>query len=83
MPEPRGPLPPDVAKAARLVSPVYWGQRYAPGGGPMHWAGGPYWGNHLRQEANRLERLAAAARVCADYLGDGSFPTPESTHKAD
>lgn len=67
---PRGDLPPEVEAAARTISRAVWGNPYKPGEGSMHWAGGPYWGQELRRLANKWERMAVAARVCAGWLPD-------------
>ena len=80
MPEPRGPLPPEVEIAARTISRAVWHQPYVAKEGPMHYAGGPWHANNLRRLADHWERLAAAARVCADYLGDGEFPEEDEAH---
>lgn len=34
----------------------------------MHYAGGPYWRNALMSHADEWERMAAAARTCAEFL---------------
>lgn len=67
---PRGELPADVVPAAGLISRMVWQQPYVPGQGPMHMAGGSYWHDELLRRANQWERLAAAARTCAEYLPD-------------
>jgi hypothetical protein len=64
----RGPLPPEIERAARTIHRVVWKEPYRSGKGPMHYATGPYWGNELRRLANQWERYAAAARVCAEFL---------------
>lgn len=66
----RGPLPPEVEQAALRISTAVWRQPYRPGEGPMHFAGGPYWRNELLRQADRWERMAADARVCAGVLPD-------------
>lgn len=68
----RGPLPPDVESATRTVHQYVWHGPYVPGEGPMHYAGGPYWRKELLRRADRWERQAAAARICATV-----FPTEE------
>jgi hypothetical protein len=65
---PRGPLPPGIEAAARKIHRVIWGERYRPGRGPMHHAGGPYWHNELMRQADEWEALAAAARIAASFL---------------
>lgn len=67
---PRGPLPAHVVAAARTIHVEVWGNQYEPGEGPMHFAGGPYWRAALLRRANRWERMAKAARVCAEVLPD-------------
>lgn len=67
---PRGPLPPEVEAAARVIHRDVWSGPYRPGEGPMHYAGGPYWHDELLRQADRWERMAAAARVCAEVLPD-------------
>lgn len=67
---PRGELPLHIKKAAQLISPTLWGQRYVLGDGPMHHAGGPYWHDELLRRADEWERMAAAARLCAEVLPD-------------
>lgn len=70
---PRGPLPPDILKATRTVHQAAWGQSYSEGRGVMHHGGGAWHRNDLLRKAARWERLAAAARVCAEWLpGDES-----------
>jgi hypothetical protein len=64
----RGELSPDVQAAARTVHREVWGQPYKPLEGPMHYAGGPYWRNELLRLADKWERMAVAARVCAEVL---------------
>lgn len=64
----RYPLPPEVEAAARTIHRDVWREPYRRGRGPMHFAGGPYWRNELRRRADRWERLAAAARICAEAL---------------
>lgn len=66
----RGPLPPSVEQAARMIHREVWTGPYKPGEGPMHYAGGPYWGKELRRLADRWVRLAAAARIAAEWLPD-------------
>jgi hypothetical protein len=68
---PRGKLAPEVVAAARLISPDVWAMPYRPGEGPMHMAGGPYWHIKLLALADKWERMAAAARACAEVLPDG------------
>lgn len=66
---PRGPLPPDIEKAARaLHNGKVWSGPYRPGEGPMHYAGGPYWHDELLRQADEWEALASAARVAAEWL---------------
>lgn len=72
-PPARGELPPDVEKAARTVARDVWGEPYRPLRGVMHYGTGPAHAVHLRRAADQWESLAAAARVCADYLGDGEL----------
>lgn len=60
---PRGPLTPEVEKAARLIHRAVWVTSYKPGEGPMHHAGGPYW-------RIRLLRLEMAGMT--DW-GEGSW----------
>jgi hypothetical protein len=67
---PRGPLPPDIAKAARLIHRRVWNDGYLAGEGPMHHAGGPYWHHELLRLADLWEKQAAAARLCATFLPD-------------
>jgi hypothetical protein len=64
----RGDLPPDVLEAAYLIHPEVWRSNYVPGRGPMHYASGTWHSEHLRELADRWERMAAAARVCAEFL---------------
>lgn len=71
---PRGPLSPEVEKAARRIHRAVWGTFYKPGEGPMHYAGGPYWRNRLLKLAASWERMAAAARICAEVLPRRSRP---------
>lgn len=66
----RGELSPEVVKAARLIHREVWNSAYEPLHGPMHHAGGPYWREALLRQADRWERMAAAARVCAEVLPD-------------
>jgi hypothetical protein len=66
----RGPLSPEVERAARTVHAHVWTGPYRPGEGPMHYAGGPYWHDELLRLADQWERWAAAARVCAETLPD-------------
>lgn len=66
----RGELPHEVQKAAHYISTAVWGEPYRPGKGPMHYAAGPYWRNELLRQANQWERMAKAARVCAEVLPD-------------
>lgn len=78
----RGSLPPDVEHAARVVSQSAWGQPYTVGEGVMHYGGGPAHAKELRRKAATWERRAVAARLCADWLGDGEFPEAvESTRE--
>jgi hypothetical protein len=77
----RGPLPPEVEKAARTVSGPAWGNGYYPGEGVMHYGGGPAHARLLRDKAAQWERWAKAARICADYLGDGEFPEPAASSR--
>lgn len=65
---PRGPLSLEVEVAARTIHREVWGVSYRVGDGPMHHAGGGYWRAELLRLANRWERLAKAARVCAETL---------------
>lgn len=67
---PRGPLSLTVEAAARTIHRDVWGTPYRSGEGPMHHAGGPYWHDELLRRAARWERLAAAARTCAEALPD-------------
>lgn len=67
---PRGPLSPEVERAARTIHREVWSEPYQVGRGPMHHAGGPYWHDELLRRADRWERMAAAARVCAEALPD-------------
>lgn len=71
---PRGPLPPEVERAAKTIYQAAYGQAYVPGKGVMHYGGGPAHAARLRELADMWDRQAAAARICADYLGDGEFP---------
>lgn len=74
MSEPNGPtpmrglLPPEVERAAATISREVWGESYQPLRGVMHYGGGPAHAADLRRRADRWERLAKAARVCADFL---------------
>jgi hypothetical protein len=70
----RGELPPDVLRAARMISPVVWRERYIPGRGPLHYAGGLSWPNSLRMTARRWRRLADAAEVCAGWIETTEAP---------
>jgi hypothetical protein len=65
---PRGPLAPDVEKAARMIHCEVWSGPYQPGRGPMHFAGGTYWHDELLRRADKWEAMAVAARVCASTL---------------
>jgi hypothetical protein len=48
----------------------------------MHYGGGPAHAKELRRKAATWERRAVAARLCADWLGDGEFPEAvESTRE--
>lgn len=67
---PRGALSPEAEAAAHYIHTAVWRQPYRPGEGPMHFAGGPYWRNELLRQADQWERMAAAARVCAEVLPD-------------
>lgn len=67
---PRGPLPPDVEEAARRIHHEIWNAPYRSGEGPLHHAGGPYWHDELLRRADRWERLAADARLCARFFPD-------------
>lgn len=68
-PEPmRGELPADVVQAARIIHQAVWSEPYRPLRGPMHYAGGPYWRTELLRLADEWERMAAAARICAEVL---------------
>jgi hypothetical protein len=67
---PRGEFPPEVVAAIRTLHSVVWAGPYEPGSGPMHNAGGPYWRAELLRLARRWDRLADAARVCAQELPD-------------
>jgi hypothetical protein len=60
----------EVERAARTISPALWGGPYRDGEGVMHYATGPYWRNELLDKADDWERLARAARVCAEALPD-------------
>lgn len=64
----RGELPPEVEEAARLIHREVWKTAYSPLRGPMHFAGGHYWRDRLLSLAARWERLAKAARTCAEFL---------------
>lgn len=64
----RSVLPPAVLDAARQIHREVWGERYREGQGPMHYASGTYWHHELLRLADRWERLAEAARVCAGHL---------------
>jgi hypothetical protein len=66
----RGPLSPEVERAARTIHRAVWKQPYRAGEGPMHYAGGPYWRQYLLDQADRWEHMAKAARVCAEVLPD-------------
>jgi hypothetical protein len=61
-------LTPEVERAAWTIHRDVWGCAYEPGRGPMHHAGGSYWHDELLRLADRWERMAAAARVCAEVL---------------
>lgn len=65
---PRGSLPRPVEDAASIIHIEVWGEPYEAGKGPMHHAGGGYWHDELLRRADRWERLAGAARVCAEVL---------------
>lgn len=67
-PPARGELSAEVQAAARTIHREVWGESYRPLEGPMHYAGGPYWRDELRRLADKWERMAVAARVCADAL---------------
>lgn len=67
---PREVLTPEVERATRLIHRDVWSGPYRPGRGPMHFAGGPYWHNELLRLADKWERMAVAARVCAEALPD-------------
>lgn len=67
---PRGPLSLVVASAATMLHRTAWGTPYRSGEGPMHHAGGPYWHGELLRKAAEWERLARAARICAEVLPD-------------
>lgn len=73
----RGELCPRILQAAKIVSPVLWGEAYHPGRGPMHFAGGPYWHGELHRKADQWERLAKAARIAAEVLPRGIEATNE------
>jgi len=64
----RGPFTADVEKAIRTIHGAVWGEPYRPGRGPMHFAGGGYWRHELFCQAATWERMAAAARICAEEL---------------
>lgn len=64
----RGELPPDVLAATKTIHRELWGEPYVPMRGIMHFAGGSYWHRALLRQADRWERMAAAARVCAEWL---------------
>jgi hypothetical protein len=64
----RRELPPAVLDAARQIHREVWGGTYREGQGPMHYASGTYWHRELHRLADRWERLAKAARVCASHL---------------
>jgi hypothetical protein len=66
------PLPPaSVVPAVRRIYRAVWKMTYEAGHGPLHYAGGSYWHDELLKQADRWERLAADARVVAQYLPDG------------
>lgn len=65
---PRGPLAPEVERAALRIHVAMWREPYRPGRGPMHNAGGSYWHDELLRQADRWERMAADARTCAAAL---------------
>lgn len=67
-PPTRGALCPRVGQAAAIVSPVLWGEAYVEGRGPMHYAGGSYWRDELLRKADQWERMAKAARICAEVM---------------
>lgn len=66
----RGELPHEVQQAAHCIHTAVWREPYRPGKGPMHYAGGPYWRNELLRQADQWERMAKAARICAEVLPD-------------
>lgn len=68
---PRGTLCPRVTQAAITIHQEVWNEPYSVGSGPMHHAGGGYHRRELLRKADRWERLAAAARVCAEVLPHG------------
>jgi hypothetical protein len=61
-------------RAARLISPELWSQRYVPRGGPMHFATGPGWPRLLREKAKHWRKLADAAEVCAAAIDRTNVP---------
>jgi hypothetical protein len=76
---PRVLLSPEVEQAARTISQYVWGHSYRPGEGVMHFAGGPWWHDELLARAEKWERLAKAARICADALPSGQNQPGEDT----
>jgi hypothetical protein len=71
----RIPLRMDITEtekaAARAISPVLWNQPYVYGRGPMHFATGPAHRAMLEEAAANWRRLALAAEICAQFMGDG------------
>lgn len=67
---PRGSFPPETEREINLIHLHVWGEPYKLGRGPMHHAGGSYWHNELLRLADSWERMAQAARICAEYLPD-------------
>lgn len=67
---PRRSLPPEVVKAAKVISQEVWNEPYREGEGVMTHAGGPFWRSELLGQADEWERMAKAARVCAEVLPD-------------
>lgn len=67
---PRDAFPPNVVRSIRVIHREVWGEPYVAGEGPMHHAGGSYWQKELNRRANEWERMAQAARICAQELPD-------------
>ena len=55
-------------RAAALISPKVWNQRFASKRGPLYYATGPWWPIELRRLAADAERRAKAMRVVADAM---------------